>query len=81
MLEGSRLGGRVLVRRARAGEPGVRAATAYLAHGEGRRFWPTFLTRLERTAEDPDAVVEGAHRAFAVFEAALGAPTPEIAAA
>ncbi len=71
VLEGSRLGARLLLAEVRAGpDPAVREATAYLAHGEGRRLWPSFLEVLEREGEDPEAATAGALAAFALFEAA-----------
>ncbi len=71
VLEGSRLGSRLLVAQVReAGDPAVRAATAYLAHGDARRLWPSFLEVLEREGAEPAAVTAGAAAAFALFEAA-----------
>ncbi len=49
-------------------------ATAYLRHGFGKRFWPSFLTLLENhpaAQSDPEGVVHGAEIAFAMFEDAL----------
>jgi heme oxygenase len=76
VLEGSRLGAKMLARNAQASaDPRIRAATRYLRHGEGQRFWPSFLERLEAsaaTAQAPHEAVAGALKAFALF----GAPHP-----
>lgn len=71
VLEGSRLGGRVLVKRALANaDPQVRAATNYLAHGVGADFWRAFLERLEASAAvaaAPARAMLGAREAFGLF--------------
>ncbi|WP_210528605.1 biliverdin-producing heme oxygenase [Rubellimicrobium arenae] len=76
VLEGSRLGAAVLLRRVReATDPDVRAATLYLGHGAAQGLWTSFIDRLEQSPQalaDPDAVVAGALAAFAAFEAAAG---------
>ena len=49
-------------------------ATAYLRHGFGKRFWPSFLSVLETdpaAQNDPAGVVRGAQMTFAMFESAL----------
>ena len=75
VLEGSRLGGAVLARRVIASpDPVARRATRYLAHGQGRRFWSSFLEVLN--AEPADAgpgAVAGARSVFLQFDAALQA--------
>lgn len=72
VLEGSRLGARLLLGRVRASsDPDVRGAVAYLSHGEAHRFWPSFLLALERRPYEP-AVVDGALAAFALFGRAAG---------
>lgn len=74
VLEGSRLGAALLLRRAGAsGDPAVPAATAYLRHGRGQGLWASFLGVLGTNAaaqDAPDLVVEGAELAFSAFEAA-----------
>ena len=74
VLEGSRLGARLLVRRAEASAvPVVRAATAYLRHGEGAGLWPSFLALLDRSAyvrAAPEQTLAGALAAFELFEQA-----------
>ena len=48
VLEGSRLGAKLLVPDLLAGgSTRVRAATRYLRHGEGHRLWQSFLAHLE----------------------------------
>ena len=75
VLEGSRLGARVLVERARSSpDDRIRAATRYLAHGEGQRLWQSFLVQLEGSIsvrESPDIIIMGAKAAFEVYTGAL----------
>jgi len=70
VLEGSRLGGKLLLRQALAHpDERVRAATGYLAHGAGD-LWPSFVARLEASpavSRAPDEAVAGARLAFALF--------------
>jgi heme oxygenase len=70
VLEGSRLGARLLLKVVmRSPDPVVRGATAYLRHGEGQGLWPSFLSLLERegaSAKEAD-VVAGADTAFDLF--------------
>ncbi len=71
VLEGSRIGGKLLLRRA-LGHPDarVRTATRYLSHGAGRDLWSSFLLRLESSpavSSAPDEAVAGARAAFALF--------------
>jgi heme oxygenase len=71
VLEGSRLGARLVLREAQAelGEA-VRVATRYLSHGQGQPFWPTFLRRLEKSSSvrrQPELTVAGARAAFRYF--------------
>ena len=74
VLEGSRLGAKVLARRASSSaDPVVAGATAYLRHGAGLHLWPSFLAILERhrtALHDDDAVIAAARRGFALFAAA-----------
>lgn len=71
VLEGSRLGAKVLARIvSESADPRVRAASRFLHHGEGVRFWQTFLERLENStavAAAPEEALAGAHAAFALF--------------
>jgi heme oxygenase len=75
VLEGTRVGGRVILSRlADQPDSSILGATAYLRHGFGKRFWPTFLATLENSpaAQDhPDRVIDGAQMAFGMFESAL----------
>lgn len=82
VLEGSRLGARMLLRTIeRTRDPRVTAATAYLRHGEGHQLWPSFLAMLEQHAtalDSEDGAIEGALRAFDLFDRAaaqrIGSP-------
>lgn len=71
VLEGSRLGSRLLLRRALANDdPRVRLATRYLALGEERGLWLGFLDRLESSqavAARADETIAAARQAFALF--------------
>ena len=73
VLEGSRLGGKLLVRRALGNaDPQVRAATNYLGHGAGADLWRGFLQRLEDSqavAAAPTRTMLGAREAFGLFRA------------
>jgi heme oxygenase len=83
VLEASRMGERVMLARL-AEHPDSEAmnATAYLRHGFGKRFWPSFLTLLENhpaAQSNPAGIVHGAEIAFAMFEDAL-IPVTRVAA-
>ena len=71
VLEGSRLGGRLLMKRALANtDPRVRAATNYLGHGAEADFWRGFLQRLEGSQAvraAPDRTMLGARETFGLF--------------
>ena len=71
VLEGSRLGARLLLKTVAASpDPVVAGATAFLRHGEGLQLWPRFLALLEAhasTMDDDSDVMESARRAFALF--------------
>ncbi|WP_244473802.1 MULTISPECIES: biliverdin-producing heme oxygenase [unclassified Methylobacterium] len=75
VLEGSRLGGQMLLRQALASpDATVRDNTRFLRQGEGQRLWPSFAAWLEtRPASDADGAVAGALRAFSLFENAQSA--------
>lgn len=72
VLEGSRLGGKMLLKvAASSADPAVVQATGFLAHGEGRRFWPSFdalLGATELSEAEVDRLVESAVRTFELFE-------------
>lgn len=80
VLEGSRLGARVLLRQILAAAPDIRPATRFLSHGSDQKLWTTFLQILEAKVgvNDLGGCIQGAHGTFAVFEAsfmrAFGAP-------
>lgn len=71
VLEGSRLGARLLVPDLLAGgNTRVQAATRYLRHGEGHRLWQSFVAHLESSRpvrERSDEAIAGARMAFALF--------------
>lgn len=75
VLEASRMGARVMLARlAEHPDSDAMNATAYLRHGFGKRFWPSFLTVLETdpaAQNDPAGVVRGAQMTFAMYESAL----------
>ena len=71
VLEGSRLGGRVLLNRLAKGAPTeCLDATAYLTHGQSAGHWPTFLQALAAATPDAAAMKAGAGAAFTFFHAA-----------
>jgi heme oxygenase (biliverdin-IX-beta and delta-forming) len=71
VLEGSRLGGQMMRKIVMGSEdPVVANATAFLSHGEGRRFWPSFdafLSEQTFSDEQTDTMVESAGRSFDAF--------------
>lgn len=70
VLEGSRLGGRVLSQRAgSSADPAVRGALRYLTHGLGERLWPTFLERLEASDDTRRRPADAEASALFVFNA------------
>lgn len=75
VLEGSRLGARLVVRTVQSSsDPMVAAATAYLRHGQSRPLWPSFLAVLEQHAvavDRDDATLAGARMAFGMFSRAF----------
>ena len=83
VLEASRMSERVMLARlAENPDSDTMNATAYLRHGFGKRFWPSFLMLLENhpaALADPAGVVRGAQIAFAMFEDAL-IPVTSVAA-
>ncbi len=69
VLEGSRLGASVIRQQVVADWP-----ARYLRHGEGRKFWPSFLGHLEENASvraRPEEARAGALATFSMFERAL----------
>ena len=81
VLEGSRLGAAVLLRRVLGGrDPTSRAATAYLRHGAGSDLWQRFLACLEAPSyleADLAKMTDGAIAVFAAFEHAATERQPE----
>ena len=82
VLEGSRLGGVLLDRRALAsGDADVEANRRFLTHGAGSRLWPDFLAALDAAVPDEVAheAVEGARAAFLAYEEAVRRVTDRMA--
>ena len=80
MLEGSRLGARVLLNQVLASNnDAVRNASAYLRHGQPN-LWPTFLQQLEQheAADDQTQTVSGAVYAFTMFIRAFSQAAAEL---
>jgi heme oxygenase (biliverdin-IX-beta and delta-forming) len=73
VLEGSRLGARVLLQQILAAAPDLRPATRFLSHGSDQRLWTTFLQVLEAKLciNDVAGCAQGAREAFALFEASF----------
>jgi heme oxygenase len=71
VLEGSRLGAKVLLTRiAEASDPTILRATAYLSHGSGQKLWQTFIDGLEQQAARIERGAEAAvaaRQAFRLF--------------
>lgn len=68
VLEGSRLGGRVILRGLEQAQR--RRPTHYLSHGHGSTFWQTFLVQLEGShaaRDNPEAAITGAKTTFSLF--------------
>lgn len=77
VLEGSRLGGRVLSRQVR--EADVEAPVAYLTHGAEQNLWRAFLMWLEGLSKvdlRTDAVEAGARYGFRCFSDAFESLVP-----
>ena len=73
VLEGSRLGGALLARRAAAsGDERVLANRRFLTHGRPR-LWPDFVVRLDALIDEANLAeaVAGANVAFALYADAL----------
>ena len=81
VLEGSRLGGRVLSSIvSRSNDPRVHNATRFLRHGEGGQLWPSFVAMLNaalKTETEIAAAIDGATATFALFRPAV---VPNVAA-
>jgi heme oxygenase len=79
VLEGSRLGAQILLKRvAQSTDLVVATTTGYLGHGAGQHLWRSFLVMLERhgatlkrTLSSEKDVISGAHQAFALFAQAV----------
>lgn len=75
VLEGSRLGARVLARQVEAsGDPVVKASTRFLRHEEGAGHWRSFIITLNASAaveKHPQKAIKSALAAFKLFDEAL----------
>jgi len=79
VLEGSRLGAHILLKRvSQSTDLVVAATTAYLGHGAHQQLWRSFLVMLERhgatlkkTLSREEDVINGAQQAFALFAQAV----------
>ena len=84
VLEGSRLGAAVILRRVNAStDPAPGQATAFLRHGEGVPYWPRFLSVLSRLDGDSaalDRAAAAARLAFGCFLAGVEDAAPASAA-
>lgn len=70
VLEGSRLGGRVLARMAdESGDAAVRGATTYFRHAEHAGHWRNFIEALESSAAVRRQRERAARAALQTFEA------------
>ena len=71
VLEGSRLGARIILRSvANSDDPVVRSATRFLRHGEGSLLWSSFQSALAQIDGDDVAIQRaclGANAAFTYF--------------
>jgi heme oxygenase len=73
VLEGSRLGARVILRTVEASqEPQMRRATRFLRHGEGLGLWSSFKVALSGIDDDAGAIVRAGVGAKAAFGCFLG---------
>ena len=72
VLEGSRLGASVILRKVEVSAlPEIRAATRFLRHGLGENYWNSFKIALERIDADPEAIAIACEAARAAFECFL----------
>jgi heme oxygenase (biliverdin-IX-beta and delta-forming) len=69
VLEGSRLGARVILQVVEASQdPKVRAATRFLSHGNGNDLWGSFKAALSRIDDDAAAIARACTAANTAFE-------------
>lgn len=69
VLEGSRLGARFLLARAKG-------PTRFLRHGDGMRLWPSFLSQLEAADVDRERAAAAAKSVFRLFEQSFDRQLP-----
>lgn len=80
VLEGSRLGARLLHRRLQENpDPHCRAADRFLTHGADERLWTSFVAWLDALELTPTDAIAGAHHAFALFSQAAAATENDLA--
>ena len=80
VLEGSRLGARIILRVVEAtSDAKVRSATRFLRHGAGADFWAGFRTALTRIDDDPIAIANACNGACAAFRCFLDAASGDSA--
>lgn len=73
VLEGSRLGAKLLLRQLHHAQGGwISRTQTYLGHGLSEQLWPSFVLQLEQLAPRLSAqdAAKGAHYAFSIFETA-----------
>jgi heme oxygenase len=69
VLEGSRLGARVILQIVMTSpEPGITRTTGFLRHGGGERFWESFKVELGKIDGDPTAIVKACNGATTAFQ-------------
>ena len=68
VLEGSRLGGRVILQTIMtSSEPEIAGATGFLRHGGGEQLWESFKIEMAKINGDPAAIVRACTGATAAF--------------
>ena len=73
VLEGSRFGASVILRKVEVSAPAeIRAATRFLRHGLGENYWNSFKIALALIDHDPEAIARASEGACAAFECFLG---------
>lgn len=69
VLEGSRLGAKLMVRTVETGGSAeILKATRFLTHGRDTNFWGSFKTTLASFDDDPDAIAVACSAASTAFE-------------
>jgi heme oxygenase len=69
VLEGSRLGARLILRTVEASDdPEVRGTTRFLSHGAGTNFWASFTRALSQIDHDEAAIAKACAAARTAFQ-------------